>query len=145
MMERLILATNLRRCYLAGALIAIVLGGSACGGFGRATPTTPTETPAPPADAITINIVGTNGAQSFSPNPSTVPVNKNVVGHNLDTVTHRVVFDDGELDTGNIAPGAFSTPMGLVTTGAYHCSIHPSMIGSLNQDTTSTPPPTSPY
>jgi len=131
MMERLILATNLRRYCMAGALTASVLGGSACGGYGGAAPTTPTETPAPPADAITINIVATNGAQSFSPNPSTVPTNKRVVWHNLDTVTHRVVFDDGELDTGNIAPGAFSTPMGLVAPGAYHCSIHPSMIGRI--------------
>jgi plastocyanin len=130
-MERLILATNLRRCCVAGALTAIVLAGSACGGYGSAAPTTPTQTPAPPADAITINIVATNGAQSFSPNPATVPATKSVVWHNLDTVTHRVVFDDGELDTGNIAPGAFSTPMGLVATGAYHCSIHPSMVGRI--------------
>ena len=87
--------------------------------------------PPVPAAAITTNTVATNGAQSFSPNPSTVPTNKGVVWHNLDTVTHRVVFDDGELDTGNIAPGAFSTPMGLVATGAYHCSSHPSMIGRI--------------
>jgi plastocyanin len=123
-------ATILRRLPVAVSLVALVLGGSACGGYGSASPTTPTTPPAPPADAITINIVGTSGAQSFSPNPSTVPADKRVVWHNLDTVTHRVVFEDGELDTGNIAPGAFSAPTGLVATGAYHCSIHPSMIGS---------------
>jgi hypothetical protein len=46
-------------------------------------------------------------------------------------VTHRVVLDDGELDSGNIAPGAFSAPMPLVAPNPYHCSIHPSMIGRI--------------
>jgi plastocyanin len=115
----------------AAGLVAIVLGLSACGGYATASPTpTPANSPAPPpADAITINIVGMSGAQSFSPDPATVAIGKKVVWHNLDSVTHRVVFDDGELDTGNIAPGGFSVPTGLVATGAYHCSIHPSMIG----------------
>lgn len=118
------------RSWLAAAgLAAIVLGVSACSGYGNASPMTPNNSPSPPADAITINIVGMNGAQSFSPNPSTVPAGKRVVWHNLDSITHRVVFDDGEVDTGNIAPGAFSAPTGLVAPGPYHCSIHPSMIG----------------
>jgi len=121
----------MRSLFAAAGLVAIVLGVSACGGYGTASPTpTPDNSPAPPpADAITINILGMNGAQSFSPNPTMVPIGKTVVWHNLDSVTHRVVFDDGEVDTGNIAPGAFSAPTGLVATGPYHCSIHPSMIG----------------
>jgi plastocyanin len=131
MMERSVFATILRRCPVAVGLVALFLGGPACGGYGRESPTTPSETPAPPADAITINIVGVNGTQAFSPNPSTVPAGKSVVWHNLDTVSHRVVFDDGELDTGNVAPGAFSVPMGLVASASYHCSIHPSMVGRI--------------
>jgi plastocyanin len=131
-MKRFMLTANCRWRCLAASLAAVVLSGSACGGYGSAAPTTPTQTAAaPPADAITINIVGTSGAQSFSPNPSTVAADKRVVWHNLDTVTHRVVFDDGELDTGNIAPGAFSAPTGLIATGAYHCSVHPSMVGRI--------------
>jgi plastocyanin len=119
----------MRSVLVAASLAALVIGVCGCSGYGSASPTTPNNPPSPPTDAITINIVGMNGAQSFSPNPSTVPVGKRVVWHNLDSVTHRVVFDDGELDTGNIAPGAFSTPTGLVAPGPYHCSIHPSMIG----------------
>jgi hypothetical protein len=38
---------------------------------------------------------------------------------------------DGELDTGTIAPGAFSQPMALVGPGPYHCSIHPEMVGRI--------------
>ena len=119
----------MRSLCAAAGLAAIVLSVSACSGYTSSPPMAPSNSPSPPADAITINIIGMNGAQSFSPNPSTVPIGKNVVWHNLDSVTHRVVFDDGEVDTGNIAPGAFSSPTGLVATGPYHCSIHPSMIG----------------
>jgi plastocyanin len=53
----------------------------------------------------TINVVAINDAQSFSPNPATVPSGQRIVWHNIDTTTHRVVFNAGELDTGNIAPG----------------------------------------
>lgn len=95
------------------------------------TPTGPTDTAAPTAGAITINVVRENGAQSFSPNPATVPPGQMVVWHNVDTVTHRVVLNDGTLDTGNLAPGAFSAPMILRAVGAYHCSIHPSMVGTI--------------
>jgi plastocyanin len=86
---------------------------------------------APPDGAVVINVVGINGVQSFSPNPGTVPADRTVVWHNVDTITHRVVFDDGEVDTGNIAPGAFSAPKTLVGPGPYHCSIHPPMVGSI--------------
>jgi plastocyanin len=121
----------MRKVLTAASLAALVLGVSACGGYGSASPTTPNGPSAPPPGAITINILGINGAQSFSPNPSTVPVGQTVVWHNLDTTTHRVVLDDGELDTGNIAPGAFSAPMSLIEAAPYHCSIHPAMVGTI--------------
>ena len=56
---------------------------------------------------------------------------RNESDETVDTVTHHVVLNDGTLDTGNIAPGAFSGPMTLMAVGRYHCSIHPSMVGSL--------------
>ena len=52
-----------------------------------------------------INILGINGAQSFSPNPSTVSVGQTVVWHNLDTATHRVVLDDGSSIRGTLDRG----------------------------------------
>jgi plastocyanin len=54
-----------------------------------------------------------------------------VVWHNVDTVAHRVAFDDGKADTGDIAPGAFSRPMMLGASHPYHCSIHPVMTGTI--------------
>lgn len=120
----------MRRFIFATGLAVLTLGAAACGGYGSTSPAAPGNGPAPPADAITINVVGINGAQSFSPNPSTVPAGKTVVWHNIDTTTHRVVLNDGEVDTGNISPGAFSQAMTLVAPGPYHCTIHPEMIGS---------------
>jgi len=122
----------MNRLLLAAGLATLTLGVAACGGdgYGSSSPSAPSNTPAP-AGAITINVVRENGNQSFSPNPATVPAGQTVIWHNIDTTTHRVVLNDGTLDTGNLAPGAFSQPMTLGADGAYHCSIHPDMVGSL--------------
>jgi plastocyanin len=120
----------MHRFVTAAVLAATVLGVSACSGYGTSSPAGPTPGPAPPTDAVVINVVGVNGALSFSPNPATVPAGRAVVWHNVDTITHRVVFADGEVDTGNIAPGASSAATSLVAPGPYHCSIHPAMVGS---------------
>jgi len=99
---------------------------------------TPTPTPAPPAAVVTINVLGVNGTQSFSPNPATLPAGQMVVWHNVDSITHRVVLNNGSLDTGNLAPGASSEPMSVPAgTDPYHCSIHPSMVGTLVSSATS--------
>ena len=66
---------------------------------------------------MTINVVAINGAQSFSPNPATLPAGQMVVWHNIDSVTHRVVLNNGSLDTGDLAPGASSQPMSINTGG----------------------------
>jgi len=115
----------------AAVLAAVTLGVAACGETTGLSPATPSATTAPPAGAITIDVLGNDGARSFSPNPVTVPPRHVVVWHNVDSVTHRVVLNDGQLDTGNIAPGAFSAPMTIEGSGAYHCSIHPTMVGTI--------------
>lgn len=94
------------------------------------SPTSPGPSQAPPPDAIVIDIVADNGSRSFNPNPAAVPPGKTVVWHNVDSQTHRVRLDDGRLDTGDIAAGAFSAPMTLGADGPYHCTLHPSMVGS---------------
>jgi plastocyanin len=115
----------------AAVLAAIALGVSACSGGYGSPPTAPGGSTTPPAGAVVINVVGENGALSFSPNPATVPAGQMVSWHNVDNQVHRVVLNDGELDTGNIGPGAFSPAMSLVAVGPYHCTIHPSMVGTL--------------
>jgi plastocyanin len=91
---------------------------------------------------VTINVVAVNGAQSFSPNPATLPAGQMVVWHNVDSITHRVVLNDRSVDTGDLAPGASSQPIAIAAaSGQYHCSIHPVMVGSVNQDTSTVAAP----
>ncbi len=126
-----------------------VLTLAACGGGGGygggGTPTTPQPTPSN-STPVTITIMGVRGGQSFSPNPASVPAGQQVIFKNNDTVMHRVVIDDRSLDTGNIAPGGSSEPLALgAVSKAYHCTVHPSMVGSLNSAATPEPPPCTGY
>jgi plastocyanin len=123
------------------AVVALGLGVWGCGGGSysngnsgnNGNPITPT--PSIPG-VVTINVVAVNGAQSFSPNPATLPAGQMVVWHNVDSITHHVVLNDRSVDTGDLAPGASSQPMAIAASGGqYHCSIHPVMVGSVNQDT----------
>lgn len=115
----------------ATGLAALSLSFVGCGGYGNSSPTSPSGLDAPPAGAIVINVVRENGAQSFSPNPGTVPPGQLASWHNIDTTTHHVVLNDGRLDAGNIAPGRYSAAMILTAAGPYHCTIHPDMVGTI--------------
>jgi plastocyanin len=97
--------------------------------------------PAPVAASTTINIQGNNGSQSFSPNPGAVIQGNMVVWQNMDSQTHHIVLNDGSLDTGDIAPGKSSPALRLAVNGArYHCTIHPTMVGSINSSAGEPPP-----
>ena len=140
------------RVFVATLMVAVSLCAWGCGsstdpGGTPVTPSptptttpTPTPTPTPSTGVVTINVVLENGAQSFSPNPATLPAGQMVVWHNIDRVTHRVVLNNGSLDTGDLAPGASSQPMSVNAGGGpYHCSIHPSMVGTIQPATTDSP------
>jgi plastocyanin len=65
-----------------------------------------------------------------------------VVWRNVDRVIHRVVLNDGSLDTGDLAPGASSQAMSINTgSRPYHCSIHPSMVGTIVAASSMAPTP----
>jgi plastocyanin len=135
----------MRAFVTAGAVIALGLGMWGCSGSGYSNGSGNPTSPTPPSSGsgiVTINVVAINGAQSFSPNPATVPSGQMVVWHNVDNITHHVVLNDRSVDTGDLAPGASSQPMTIGSTGGgqYHCSIHPVMIGSVNQDTQAASP-----
>lgn len=113
-------------------------GGS---GGGSGNPSAPT----PPPSAVTITIVGERGSQSFNPNPASA-AGQMVVFHNTDSVVHRVLLNDGSLDTGNIPPGATSAPLAMPAAGTnYHCPLHPAMIGAVNAASGPPPPCTGIY
>ena len=80
-------------------------------------------------------------AKSFSPNPASVG-GQTVVFKNNSNETHRVVLNDGSIDTGDIAPGATSRSVVMPASGTnYHCSLHPAMQGSVNAQAGGAPPP----
>ena len=117
--------------YLVLALSLASLSG--CGG--SENPTTPTTSGA------TISIVGQNGAQAFTPNPAPFG-GQSVVFKNNDGSTHRIVLNDGSVDTGDIAPGATSRAVTMPGSGTnFHCMIHPGMIGSASGQSGTAPPP----
>ena len=114
--------------------IGTIVGASACSG-GESSPTTSSS------NTMTITIRRQNGAQSFDPNPA-LAGGQMVVFRNSDTVTHRVALNDGNVDTGDIAPGATSRAVQMPSNGTnYHCSIHADMIGSVNASSGAAPPP----
>jgi len=132
----------MRRFVMVGAVVAVSLGMGGCGGSYSSGNNGNPNSPTPPSASgvVTVNVVAVNGAQSFSPNPATLPGGQMIVWHNVDDITHRVVLNDGSVDTGNLAPGASSQPMAIPAAGGYHCAIHPVMVGSVNRDTASQPP-----
>ena len=116
----------------------LLLGLAALPGCGSdsSTPMTPS-----PANTPTINIVGQNGAQAFSPNPASFG-GQQVVFKNNDSAGHRIVLNDGSVDTGDIAPGATSRVVTMPAAGTnYHCALHPGMIGGVTAATGAPPPP----
>jgi plastocyanin len=126
----------MRAQVLGASLLAVVcVGCGGSGGYGGSTtPTTPST--GGTSNAITITIAGQRGDQSFTPNPAMCATGQTVVWKNNDTTTHRIVIADLGIDTGNIAPGASSQPVSLANVSKnYHCSLHPSMVGSLNNAT----------
>ncbi len=130
---------NSRLTLTFGALaLAVTL--AACGS-NSSSPTAPSPMPSPSPGtgaSLTVTVTGQNGASSFSPNPGTVTAGQTVAWFNADSTVHDVTADDGSFTTGNIAPGATSSPIAMNTAGSipYHCSIHPSMVGSLTVNST---------
>jgi plastocyanin len=88
-----------------------------------------------------IGIVGSFGANAFTPNPIQAAVGDMIVWTNNDLVPHIIVLDDGT-EAGHVAPGQSTAPLALITpTVTYRCTIHPSMVGTVGIDLTPAPPP----
>ena len=72
--------------------------------------------------------------QNFAFNPATLTVKAGttVTWNNQDSTTHHVVSDTGAFDSGNLANGqSYSFKFAKSGNYPYHCSIHPSMTGTI--------------
>jgi plastocyanin len=100
---------------------------------GTPEPGAPAPAPTPDPVTTTINIIGTDGASAFLPNPIQAAMGNLLVWMNGDTRLHHIVLDDGT-DIGDVLPGQASAPKALATAAptGFHCTIHPSMVGSIN-------------
>jgi len=135
------------RIRLIPAIVLLALI-TACGGY-SSTPSTPSPSPAPAAPgptptptpppsgsaAATITIEAsarTLGTAAFVPNPVNLAQGGAITWSNTDSTTHDMVSDTGLWDSGRIAPsGTFNFTFAAKGTYPYHCSIHPSMTGTI--------------
>jgi plastocyanin len=114
---------------LTALLAVLALSGLSCGGDD--------DNPMNPGGGggadVTITITGMNGASSYSPSPDTVNVGQTVAWHNADATTHTATANGATFNTGNIGGGSTSAAIPMNTAGSfpYHCSIHPTMTGTL--------------
>jgi plastocyanin len=116
-----------------------------CDGGGSSSNTPAGPSPVAGSGAAVITISSNNGARSFAPNPAAFG-GQLVTFRNADAVVHRVTLNDGSLDTGDIPPGGSSQPLMMPASGTnYHCSLHPTMIGSVGTPTAPPPPCTGLY
>ena len=114
---------RLLESFVAGIVLVLLAG---CGSSSTTTGATSTAN-------VVITIVSENGAMSFSPASATAKVGQTVAWTNSDTLTHTATEDNGTFDTGGVNPGTASAPIAMPKAGTfpYHCSIHPTMTGTL--------------
>ena len=124
--------TTMRR--LAGPLLvvaAVAIIAAACKGTGPSAYGAPASTAATTTAATATNAATIKGF-SFQPDVVKVKVGAKVTWTNDDTVAHTVTADTNSFASGNLQPGgSFSFTFTRPGTYAYHCSIHPSMHGSV--------------
>jgi plastocyanin len=130
---------------LNGATLAAAAAALAwsCGGgssYSSSTPTTPSPTPTPGANTVTVNIVSSTGNKAYVPNPVQANTGDTITFKNSDVTLHHVVMDDGSADLGDIVPGSSKSMTLKGSGGKFHCTIHSSMVGSINGDLPEPPP-----
>jgi plastocyanin len=135
----------MRSIFIAAVLATALAALWSCGSSGTSvsTPSTPTAPTQPVAQTVTVAIVSSTGNQAYRPNPVAASAGDTVMFRNNDTTLHHVVLDDGSADLGDVAPGATSRGVTLRNANAttFHCTIHPSMVGSINGREAPMPPP----
>lgn len=113
--------------------LIFVIGASGCGSNYGTTTTPPATTSSPPT---TPSASGSSniaiGGYAFNPSDITVNVGTTVTWTNNDPVGHQIVSDSAAFQSSVMNRGEkYSFTFENAGTYAYHCSIHPSMKGSV--------------
>ncbi len=107
---------------VVGFVISLALVGASC------SKSTNSSTTNVPAAAATVTIAN----MAFTPSTVTVKVGETVTWTNHDGFSHTVTGDAGGPNSGTIAAGqSYSFTFATTGTFAYHCAIHPSMVGTV--------------
>jgi plastocyanin len=118
-------------------IVFTLISATACGGYSSPPSSAPSPTPAPAPGGASSSVAIPTGASlltktAFSPDDLTVAVGTTVTWMNTDSVSHTSTSDGSGWNSGAIAPGAqFSFAFQTTGTFAYHCGIHPGMVGSV--------------
>jgi plastocyanin len=130
----------MRHARLAALTVAVTLAIAACSGTSTPAPSVPpsvapsaaaSAAPSTAASAATGSAVSIANF-SFQPPTMTIAVGTTVTWTNNDSTGHTVTADDGSFKSDKLATGAsFSQTFAKAGTFAYHCSIHPSMTGTI--------------
>jgi plastocyanin len=127
----------MRRFHLSAALIAaVVLVAAACStSSSSASRTSTTAATSAPATGGSGGKTATIDVANFAFDPSTATVGEGKVTltvTNDDSTTHTFTLDDGSSST-QLPPGQTTKiTLDLSQTVGWHCTIHPSMTGTLN-------------
>ena len=126
---------TLRKILVATALSVTTLAAAACSGNSTTSASTTTSSGSGSGSNVTSSIVLNASiltSTAFSPNPVVVRVGDSVTWVNNDTTAHTSVANNGSWSSGNINPGAsFRQTFSASGTFAYHCTIHPGMVGTV--------------
>jgi plastocyanin len=119
---------SVRVAFIIASLVFI----SACAS--SSSPTTPSSSPSPTGNAVSI-VQGAAGltTTAFNPNPLTISKGTTVTWMNNDSTTHTSTSNNsGPWSSGSIDPGGtFSFTFQSSGSFAYHCAIHPGMVGTI--------------
>ena len=119
------------------AVCAFLALSIACGG-GYSSPApapspTPSTVPGGPSSSVAIPAgAAVLGASAYSPDALSVDAGATVTWINTDSVSHTSTSDAAGWNSGEVVPGGrFSVAFQTPGTFAYHCTIHPGMIGTV--------------
>ena len=116
---------------------SFVMFSIACSGSNSSTPSAPSPSPAPNPGGASSPVAIPSGAsvlgnRAYAPDDVTVAVGATVTWTNSDSVAHTSTADAGAWNSGTVAPGGqFSRVFETAGTFAYHCTIHPGMVGTV--------------
>ena len=112
-------------------LTLAVLVGAAVMIAGCTSYSTPSPSSSPQTSTASQNSIAMKGL-AFNPLALTISKGANVTWTNDDSTTHTVTSDTGAFESGNLSPGnSFTRQFNDTGTFPYHCTIHPSMKGTI--------------